>query len=61
MMPLLTEICRTVFNSELDGKVVFNHLRSWGERLFSGEAESSPKEVPPGLNPNKSAAKAPIE
>lgn len=36
MMPLLREICRTVFNSELDGKVAFNDLRSWGERLPSG-------------------------
>lgn len=36
MMPLLREICRTVFNFELDGKVAFNDLRSWGERLFSG-------------------------
>lgn len=56
MMPLLREICRTVFNSELDGKVVFNDLRSLGERW---EAQSSAKEVPPGLNLNKSAAKAP--
>ncbi len=35
LMPLLVEICRNVFNSEMDGKVVFNDLRSWGERVFA--------------------------
>ena len=59
MPPLLREICRTVFNSELDGKVAFHDLRSWGERGFSGEVASSSKEVPLGPNLNKSAAKAP--
>lgn len=60
-MPLLREICRAVFNSEMDGKVTFNDLRSWGERLSSGEAESSTKDVPPGLNLNEPATEAPIE
>lgn len=45
MMPLLTEICRTVLNSELDGKVVFNDLRSWGER-FWGEVGPSANIAP---------------
>jgi hypothetical protein len=58
MMPLLTEICRIVFNSELDGKVVFNDLRSWGERAMS---EPAAKKTPPELSRNLSAAKAQIE
>jgi hypothetical protein len=58
MMPLLTEICRTVLNSELDGQVVFNDLRSWGER-FSEEAKSSANTVPLGPNPSTPGAKAP--
>lgn len=56
IMPLLTEICRAVLNAELDGKVSFNDLRSWIERLSEDMKEGATK-VSPGLDPHKSAAK----
>ena len=33
MMPVLREICRAVFNAEVEGKLVVHDLRPWSERL----------------------------
>jgi hypothetical protein len=41
MLPLLTEICRTIFNAELSGRVVFNDLRPWPERVLQPRAPTS--------------------